>query len=949
LDFSNFIQYCKKYIKGDEKGEAQRFLDHFFMAVGYPDGLAEAGAVGERRILRIREDKKSTSFADLVWADRVLIEMKKKGEDLVKQLEQAKNYWMDLVPKPQYVILCNFDEFWIYDFNKKVYEPLDQIKFEELERRKAAFNFLKPTRTAPVFVNNWIEITKEVAKDVAWVYRSMLKRKVDKATALNFCMQCVLAMFAEDSGLLPESIFTKIIDECELNHEASFDLISGLFRQMNTPGITNAGKYKGVDYFNGGLFEKIDEIELTESEILSLRKACHQDWSKTNPAIFGSIFENGMDEDQRHEFGAHYTHESDIKMIVYPCIVNPWLRKIEAAKSVEDNYALLRELRNYKVLDPACGSGNFLFVAFREMKMLEKKLLDKIRNCEKNAKRFKQFWENEPFVSVKQFFGIDKNLYAVELAKVTMMVAKELLIGKEDVDNEHPLPLDNLDENIICEDALFTAWPDADVIIGNPPFQSKRNMQVEFGADYVNKLRTAYQEVPGRADFCVYWFYKAHKNLKKDCYGGLVGTNTITQNYSREGSLDYIVKNGGTIIEAVSSAKWSGEAAVTVSIACWKKGKYEKEKILFVEDKKGNLEPYKLFSINSSLSISTDVISAIALKVNRNPKKCFQGQVPGHDGYLISTKMAKELITKIKKNRAVLKPHLIAEELIGHYDSQPKRFVIDFIGMDLVEASSYEEPFSILQKVILPYRQEEAEKQEKENDVILKRNPKAKVNNHHIGFYKKWWQQSYGREDLLDELKKIKKYIACSGVSKRNIFEFVSSEIIPNAAVFTFCFEDDYSFGIIQSSIHWKWWKAKCSTFETRLRYTANTVWDTFPWPQKPTQKQIEKISILSKELRDARNRAMKDYHYSLRDLYRVLEKGKHTLNNLHEELDKAVMDAYGFMGESDDEILNQLLSLNLEVSAKETKGEKVQAPGLPDFVKDKTKFVSDDCVRFLE
>lgn len=275
-------------------------------------------------------------------------------------------------------------------------------------------------------------------------------------------------------------------------------------------------------------------------------------WRNVNPAIFGTIFENSLELEERHKLGAHYTHEIDIKKIVDPVIVQPWSQKIEDAFTLDELYSLAYELVQYKVLDPACGSGNFLFVAF----MLEKRLLTKIRENSLNreeGKRLQEFLSNYPYVSTSQFFGFDIKPFAVELAKVTLMVAKEISwLDREVFDNKFkPLPLDNLDENILCHDALLNRngteynWLEVDAIIGNPPYQSKNKMQQEFGAEYVNHLRNSYPEVPGRADFCVYWYYKAHKTLKKDGYAGLVGTNTIRQNYSREGSLDYIVRNGG--------------------------------------------------------------------------------------------------------------------------------------------------------------------------------------------------------------------------------------------------------------------------------------------------------------------------------------------------------------------------------------------------------------------
>ncbi len=284
MNFTPFIEYCNKHIKGDEKGEAQTFLDHFFMALGYADGYKAAGADCEYRIKN--EKKKTTSFADLVWKPRVLIEMKKRGEDLSIHLQQAFSYWSQLVPnRPNYVILCNFDEFWIYDFNKDIYEPQEKIDLEKLEQRKEAFTFLLPKEKTPLFKTDREDVTADAAKFVSYVYKSLTDKNrnplVNKEDAMHYCLQCVLCMYAEDIDLLPGKIFTRLIEEC-LTKEGSgydkipetYDLIGGLFKEMNSKGITPAGKYKDVDYFNGGLFDKIIPIELTKREVELMDVAC---------------------------------------------------------------------------------------------------------------------------------------------------------------------------------------------------------------------------------------------------------------------------------------------------------------------------------------------------------------------------------------------------------------------------------------------------------------------------------------------------------------------------------------------------------------------------------------------------------------------------------------------------------------------------------------------------
>jgi hypothetical protein len=439
--------------------------------------------------------------------------------------------------------------------------------------------------------------------------------------------------------------------------------------------------------------------------------------------------------------------------------------------------------------------------------------------------------------------------------------------------------------------------------------------------------------------------------MKENSYAGLVGTNTIRQNYSREGSLDVIIQTGGEIFSAVSSMNWSGEAAVFVSIACWKKGKYEGEKELYTEQKK-ELCRHVQEMINSSLSLNADVSEATVLGCNRKPKKVFQGQTHGHEGFLLSKAEGIKLLKQHPEYKEVVKPFLIGEELVANYNSQPERFVIDFTLKNVIEASRFKEVYKFIEKKVLPERGVRGIKQEQENALTLKNNLKAKVNKHHINFLKSWWKLGYGREDFLQEKEKLKRYIACARVTQRPIFEFISSEINPNDKIMAFVFEDDYSFGIIQSNFHWQWFLANCTTLAETPNYNTASIWDTFPWPQTPTEAQIKKVANAARTLRTERAKLMLQHHISLRDLYRLLEQpGKNPIKDLHIALDKAVLEAYDFeiKGKTIDTdfILENLLALNHEVAAKEKHGAKVQSPGLPQWIKNKEDYVSDDCVKF--
>lgn len=948
-----FVDYART-LKGDEKGEAQVFCDRLFQAFSHA-GYKEAGAELE---FRVKAKGKTTKFADLLWRPRLLLEMKKRGEKLERHYQQAFEYWLELVPqRPKYVILCNFDEFWIYDFDAQLREPVDRVRLEELPDRFTAFNFLFPENRKPQFQNDQVDVTRKAANSVAQVFNRLVERGEDAEIAQRFILQCVVALFAEDIDLLPRGLFTELLDECR-SGASSYDLISGLFRQMGSDRpAPKDSRYRSVPYFNGGIFSTIEPIALTRSEIDLLLSAAAERWSKVEPAIFGALFESSMGKEERHALGAHYTSEADIQKVVLPTIVRPWRERIEAAKTLKDLLTLRQELIDFKVLDPACGSGNFLYVAYRELKKLEAQLLTKIH--ENFSDRATASIGTMSLLKTTQFYGMDIKPFAVELAKVTLMLAKKLALDEENqllhmaqmnlpLELDRALPLDNLDQNIRCDDALFCDWAEADAIIGNPPYQSKNKIQKKYGVAYVRRVRAQYPDVPGRADYCIYWFRRAHNELKTNGRAGLVGTNTIRENDSRKGGLDYIVANGGTITEAVSRQVWVGDAVVHVSIANWIKGEQLGKKKLFTQvgdDKDSPWEVAELDTINSALSAKLDVTQAKKLSVNANSEACYQGQTHGHKGFLLTPNEAAAMIRESRNNTEVIFPYLIGEELLSVKPPLPQRYIIDLHPHNILAASQYAMPLKRIQELVLPSREAAAEEEKNRNEDVLKDNPKAKVNRHHHNFLKKWWLLSYARAELIEKIRSLPRYIACVRVTKRPIFEFISSGIHPNDALQVFPVADDYSFGILQSGIHWEWFNERCSTLKRDFRYTSDTVFDSFPFPQSPTLSQVKKVATAAVKLRQLRRKVMTENHWSLRELYRTLDlPGDNPLRKAQAELDAAVQEAYGVKTKEDP--LKFLLELNFAVAEREAEGLPVVAPGLPPCVKNASEFITDDCVR---
>lgn len=935
-----FVAYVRT-LKGDEKGEAQVFSDRLFQAFGH-EGYKEAGATLE---FRVKSQGGRTKFADLLWRPRLLLEMKKKGEKLQRHYTQAFEYWLQLVPeRPKYVVLSNFDEFWIYDFDSQLNDPVDTVPLDALVERYTAFNFLFPVEKKPRFGNDRVAVTRKAAAKVAHVFNSLVGRGEDRERAQRFILQCVVAMFSEDADLLPRGLFSELLDECK-SGASSYDLLGSLFRQMNNPEQARGGRFKDVRYFNGGVFQSIEPVELTRDEIDSLLSASAENWSKVQPPIFGTLFQSSMDRDERHAYGAHFTSEADIQKVVLPTIVRPWRERIEGASTLKELQALREELLNFRVLDPACGSGNFLYVAFRELKHLEFDLMAKIHA--NFGERARKAVGTRSLVSTKQFFGIDKVPFAVELAKVTLMLGKELA-GDEGrswldatqfdlpLEFDSALPLDNLDANIRCDDALFCEWEKADAIIGNPPYLGSRYIAKEHGYEYANALYNRFADVSKMADYCVHWFRLAHDKLPEGGRAGLVGTNTIRQNESREASLDYILESGGTITEAVSTQVWSGDAAVHVSIVNWVKGEQGGAKRVFTQlgdDVDSKWSVAEVERINSSLSVSLDASKAESLRANETPKRCYVGQYPFNEGFLMDADEARGLIAVEPTLREVLFPYLIGRDLVEK--SGPTRWIIDFGQCDLIQAMRHPTAFERVKRLVMPTVLEKAEKEKAAT---------GKESTRWSRMANRWWQFRDYQPGTMAAIAAIPRYIGCSRVTKRPIFEFISSDVHPDNTVVVFPFPDDYSFGVLQSGLHWAWFVARCSTLKGDFRYTSETVFNTFPWPQSPSLGQAKKIADAAVTLRELRRSIMAENKWSLRELYRTLEiPGQNPLKAAQDVLDAAVRAAYGMKAK--DEPLRFLLALNGELAEREASMKPVVGPGLPPVVKDSSQFITNDCM----
>jgi hypothetical protein len=614
------------------------------------------------------------------------------------------------------------------------------------------------------------------------------------------------------------------------------------------------------------------------------------------PSIFGNIFESAIGKSnstERHAHGIHFTSEEDILKIVRPTITRYWEEKIAGATTLAELSTLQTELRNYKVLDPACGSGNFLYMAYLELKRLERVLQDKI-----DARRRSESGQGQMsigFVTPQQFYGMDTNAFAVELARVTLMIARKVAIDLCDIHDQPALPLDTLDENIVCKDALFTEWVKADAIIGNPPFLGGYRMRQELGDEYVNRVFHRFSNVVDQVDFCSYWFRLTHENLNGKGRAGLVGTNTISQVKTRRASLDYVTQGGGIIHDAISTQPWSGEAVVHVSIVNWV---YEKPQEFYLDNQ-------IVETINSSLRVNADVSGSIKLKSNRNYS--FEGVKTTGLGFFITETQANQWSRAEPKNKDILKLFSTGSDLTRNVNGQPDRWIIDFNDMSVEEASDYQLPFTHIKTTVKPERD-------------TNRRDTRRIN---------WWKFGENAPKLRRFMSPLSLCFRVSRVSKWFIFLPVSTKWLPSDATTTVVSDDFYILGILTSNAHRLWVKAQSSTLEDRTRYTSTTCFQTFPFPQVPASKIITAIRTTAQELHNYRSQQMEKKQWDITKLYNeYFHEPTSQLFKLHAKLDQLVLQAYGF--NSDDDLLEKLLTLNLELAEKEKRGETVVGPWAP-------------------
>ena len=882
--------------QGTERSASQTFLNQLVAAYTGSADAMQAGA----RFEEFGARDEGSGFMDLYWPDVVIVEMKapKESRRLDQHRAQALDYWRNSadqktgVAAPPYLVLCSIKQFEIWQPGKFPTAPVDSFPLAELPDRAEALLFLAGRK--PIFGGPGAHVTAQAAEHMVSLYFSLLDRRAAEPEELRrFVVQTVWTLFAEDIGLLEgkplESLMRALLED--QSRSTSVEL-TDLYRRLDNPDKDrrNRGRKDPLPYVNGDLFKEAAEVHLEPSELQHLLAASVFDWRYVNPTVFGSLLEGCLGQNHRWELGAHYTSEIDIMTIVEPVIVRPWVEQIESAATLKEANALLETLCSFKVLDPAMGCGNFLSVAYREIRKLELRLHDRI--IELAAAEGRQAPLGLGWYPIHNIQGIEIDPFAVEIAKVTLWMT-HAIESKRNAQSESPLPLPTLD-SLICADSLKTDWPETDAIIGNPPFHGDRNLRGVLGDDYIDWLKSEFNV--GVKDHCVYFFIKTHRNLRPGHRAGLVATNTISQAKNRNASLVWITETGGVITDAISTKPWSGEAKVHVSIVCWTKTPPIPTDFI--------LDGIRVEGISPSLKPGAEHRKAVKLKPNANV--CFQGYLTRGMGFVLDHGEAESLIAADQRNSAVIHPFLNGEDITRTTDQLPTRWVIDFDDMPLERAErDYPSPLRIVRERVMPGRL----------------NDPAQM--------KRWWQFWNPRPALRLAIANLERVGICGLTGKRLILVWGPTDWRPSHACGVFAFEDDYNFGVIASSVHDIWTRANASTLKGDLRYTPSTAFETFPFPS-PSEAQRERISSASRDVVSQRRIACDSTEIGLTKVYNLMDEGGFVdLKRAHEELDRAVMDAYGWPVElldSPTELLDRLYDLN-EACSKDSSYEPFPRP----------------------
>lgn len=973
-----------------------------------------------------RDGSESTNFVDLFKRDHFVLEAKDaaagRSNDVLlrKAYGQARSYITHLPGDiPPYILVLDVGRTMIvwdrwqggfggFGAGRRIDLPSLHERPEDIALLRDIWQFPKvrdPRERAQ-------RVTKAIAEKLARLAASLEARGIGQERVSRFLMRCVFTMFAEDVRLLQDEPFRRLIDEVALKNPKEFPPgVEDLWRAMNE------GKrfgFRKVLRFNGHFFAEAEGLPLTRDDLTVLLEAAEKDWSDVEPAIFGTLLTRALDEKERHRLGAEYTPPEFIARVIRPAVEEPirerWtavqaevLQLLEAGgtkgrKAAGNRKAAeqrLREfhnwLRSLSFLDPACGSGNFLYVTMHAVKRIEFEVLNEIADV--TGTRELRFQEVDP----SQFHGIEVKPWAREIAELTLWIGFHQFWRRAhgDVQPEEPIlrdtgTLENRDAVLVWSsqrrepsrdrpdptprlrnpvtgelvpdpnakieyrrlvNPRQAEWPPADFIIGNPPFLGQFRQREAFGDGYVDALRATYSEIPDSADYVMYWWYKAAREVAegRTLRAGLITTQSITQQQNRQVLVDAEVR-GAKVTWAIADHYWNdGSDDARVRVAMTVIAKDPPSATLVTVDNEANVvSTVQVPRLNVDLSAHADVPTAASKPLLANEGLSSPGFKLAGAGFIVEGQEAERILKAEPKLGEVLKPYRNGKDFTTH----PRNvYLIDFGLMSEAQAKRYPTLYDIVRDRVKPERD-------------------AKSNAMLREF---WWRLERPREQLREALRGLERYIATPETSKHRLYEFLPSTTAPDNSLIVIPSASAFLLGVLSSIQHATWALAAGSRLgiDGTPRYNKGMCFEAFPFPDPPGRLR-ERIAEVAERIDAHRKGALaRSDKVGMTVMYNVVEKLRAgaeltkaerevhrlaacaTLRDLHDELDRLVAEAYGWpWPEPTANILDHLVELHDRRLEEERAGNVRWLR--PDyqwarFAKDETAAVSENAAEVVE
>lgn len=832
-------------------------------------------------------------------------------------------------------------------------------------------------------------VTREIADKLARLAKSLEADGHDPDTVSSFLMRAIFTMFAEDVGLLPPRAFKDLLESLRGHIGHFVDHVQALWTVMNTGGYSRDLRATLL-HFNGGLFATPTALPVNDEQLELLIAASRADWRDVEPAIFGTLLERALDPRERHKLGAHYTPRAYVERLVRPTLIDPLREEWQGVQAAASQFMLKgkakaaaaaveafhKRLTSIQVLDPAAGSGNFLYVSLELMKRLEGEVLEALYSITGDDQTRLEL--AGATVSPDQFLGIEINPRAANLTSLVLWLGYLQWHFRTHGNVLPPQPVLNETHNIECRDALIeydhvepvldeqgqpvtrwdgrttkphpvtgrevpdesarmpetryvnprpAAWPAADYVVGNPPFTGHGWMRYSLGNGYTEAVRNVHADVPDSSDFVMFWWNKAAKLARAGRIRrfGFITTNSIRQVFNRRVLEPHLnAKNPLTIAYAIPDHPWvdaADGAAVRISMTVATKEETEGVLALVSGERASGADAFDVTltetvgEIRPDLTIGPDVSGAVALRAN---EKLSNTGVKLHGaGFIVTPDQARALgLGSIPGLEKHIRPYRNGRDI-----TQVSRgvMVIDLDGLSAEEVRNrYPQVYQWVFDNVKPERDQNREPYRREN----------------------WWLFGRRNNELRAALRGLRRYICTPETAKHRPFLFLDGDILPDNKLVNIALDDAYYLGILSSRVHVAWALAAGSRLEDRPVYVKTTCFEKFPFPD-PTDERRVRIRDLAEQL-DAHRKERIEEHQDLTitKLYNVLEKLRageeltdvertiHTnglvavLRELHDDLDAAVLEAYGWSENlTDEQILENLVALNQERAREEAAG----------------------------